>query len=56
MLKKIKSLVGEKAIKIAYTDKPVTAWGGMVLFSGIAQKIGLEKALRKALPFNLNAV
>lgn len=52
---KITSLKGNKEIGLTYTDKPITPWGGMVLFSGLAQQIGLEKALREALPFKLTS-
>ncbi len=55
MHKKITSWVGGKEIGVAYTDKPVTPWGGMVLFSGLARQVGLEKALREALPFQLSS-
>jgi hypothetical protein len=48
----ITSLVGEQGILVRYTDKPVTPWGGLVLFSGLARQVGLEEALRKALPFH----
>ena len=49
------SLLGGNEIGLAFTDKPVTAWGGMVLFSGLARQVGLEAALRKALPFELTS-
>lgn len=49
------SLLGSKEIGITFTDKPVTPWGGLVLFSGLARKIGLEAALRDALPFELTS-
>lgn len=55
MLKKITSLLGGKEIGIEYTDKPVTPWGGLVLFSGLARQVGLEKALREAMPFELTS-
>jgi hypothetical protein len=49
------SLLGSKKIGIAFTDKPVTPWGGLTLFSGLARQVGLEDALRKALPFQLTS-
>jgi hypothetical protein len=49
------SLVGGKEIGIAFTDKPVTPWGGMSLFVGLAREVGLEQELRKALPFELTS-
>jgi len=53
--KDVTSLLGGKAIGIEYTDKPVTPWGGLVVFSGLARQVGLEKALREALPFRLTS-
>ncbi len=52
---KITSLLAEKEIEIQWTDKPVTPWGGMTLFSGVAQQVGLVSALREALPFRLTS-
>jgi len=49
------SLLGGKEIGITFTDKPVTPWGGLVLFGGLARKIGLAEALRSALPFQLTS-
>ena len=49
------SLLGRNEIGIEFTDKPVTPWGGMLLFSGLARQIGLEQALRDALPFELTS-
>src|SRR5665213_1106109 len=49
------SLLGSKKIGIEFTDKPVTPWGGLTIFSGLARQIGLEQALRDALPFKLTS-
>lgn len=49
------SLLGSEGIGIELTDKPVTPWGGLVLVSGLARQVGLEQALRKALPFELTS-
>jgi len=49
------SLLGHREIAIEFTDKPVTPWGGLVLFSGLARQVGLERALREALPFELTS-
>jgi hypothetical protein len=49
------SLLGREEIGITFTDKPVTPWGGLVLFSGLARQIGFEQALRSALPFELSS-
>jgi Transposase DDE domain group 1 len=52
---KITSLLTQKEIEIQWTDKPVTPWGGMTLFSGVAQQVGLVSALRETLPFRLTS-
>jgi len=52
---KITSLLSKKEIEIQWTDKLVTPWGGMMLFSGIAQQVGLASVLRQALPFRLTS-
>jgi hypothetical protein len=47
-------LGGEK-IGISFTEKAVTPWGGLVLFSGLCRQVGFEAALREALPFKLTS-
>jgi len=42
---------GQKAIGITFTDKPVTAFGGLALFVAFAQRLGLSQMLAAALPF-----
>jgi hypothetical protein len=42
---------GQKAIGITFTDKPVTAFGGLGLFVTFAERLGLAQALEAALPF-----
>jgi hypothetical protein len=49
------SLLGSEEIGIEFTNKPVTPWGGLVLFSGLAREAGLEQALREALSFELTS-
>jgi hypothetical protein len=49
------SLLGSEKIGISFTEKPVTPWGGLVLFSGLCRQIGFEAALREALPFKLTS-
>lgn len=49
------SLLGHEEIGIEFTSKPVTPWGGLVLFSGLSRQVGLEQALREALPFKLTS-
>jgi len=44
-------LNGQKAIGITFTDKPVTAWGGLALFVAFAERIGLAAKLVDVLPF-----
>jgi len=36
---------GQKAIGITFTDKPVTAFGGLALFVAFAQRLGLAERL-----------
>jgi hypothetical protein len=48
---KLTPLGGQKAIGITFTDKPVTAFGGLALFVAFAQRIGLAERLQTALPF-----
>ena len=55
MAYKTTSLLGSEQIGITFTDKAVTPWGGLTLFSGLARQIGLEQALRAALPFQLTS-
>lgn len=55
MREKITSLLNEKEMEIRWTDKPVTPWGGLALWSGLAQQVGLVSALREALPFRLTS-
>src|SRR3989339_678306 len=55
VLTHITSLLTQKEIEIQWTDKPVTPWGGMMLFSGVVQQVGLISALREALPFRLTS-
>lgn len=49
------SLLGGEGIGVTFTEKAITPWGGLVLFSGLAQQVGLEAALREALPFELTS-
>lgn len=48
-------LDSSKAIGITFTDKPVTAFGGVALFVAFAQRIGLAPTLAEALPFVLTS-
>jgi hypothetical protein len=41
---------GTKAIGITFTDKPVTAFGGLALFVAFAQRIRLATKLAEVLP------
>jgi hypothetical protein len=52
---KATSLLGSEEIGIRFTNKPVTPWGGLSLFVGLARQVGLEQALREALPFELTS-
>lgn len=55
MAYKATSLLGTEEIGVTFTAKPVTPWGGLVLFSGLCRQVGLERALRQALPFKLTS-
>jgi hypothetical protein len=48
-------LDGSKAIGITFTDKPVTAFGGLALFVAFAQRIDLGPKLAEVLPFVLTS-
>jgi len=37
------SLLGSEEMGITFTDKAVTPWGGLVLFSGLANQAGLRR-------------
>lgn len=49
------SLLGGEGMELVFTEKAVTPWGGLVLFSGLARQIGLEAVLRRALPFQVTS-
>ena len=51
MRAKLTPLDGQKAIGITFTDKPVTAFGGLALFVACAQRIQLAATLQAAPPF-----
>jgi len=55
MQAQVTPLDGSKAIGITFTDKPVTAFGGLALFVAFAQRIGLAAKLAEALPFVLTS-
>ncbi len=46
---------GSKAIGITFTDKPVTAFGGLAAFVAFAERIGLGPELAEVLPFVLTS-
>jgi hypothetical protein len=48
-------LNGQKAIGITFTDKPVTAWGGLALFVAFAERLGLAATLTEVLPFTVTS-
>ena len=48
-------LGGHKAIGITFTDKPVTAFGGLALFVAFAERLGLAKMVEAALPFTITS-
>ncbi len=55
MQPQVTPLNGSKALGITFTDKPVTAFGGLARFVAIAQRIGLAAKLAEALPFVLTS-
>ena len=55
MQAQVTPLDGAKAIGITFTDKPVTAFGGLALFVAFAHRIGLTTKLAEALPFVLTS-
>jgi len=52
---KTTALLTDDEITLTFTDKPVTPWGGMVLFAKLAKELGLARALRESLPFTLTS-
>ena len=55
MQAQVTPLDGAKAIGITFTDKPVTAFGGLALFVTFAQWIGFAAKLAEVLPFVLTS-
>src|SRR3990170_5022720 len=55
MQAQVTPLDGTKAIGITFTDKPVTAFGGLALFVAFAERIGLGPKLAEVLPFVLTS-
>jgi len=55
MQAQVTPLDGSKAIGITFTDKPVTAFGGLALFVAFAERIGLGPKLAEVLPFVLTS-
>lgn len=47
----ITTLQTEKPVILSFTDKPITAWGGLSLLAGYAARIRLPQRLRESLPF-----
>jgi len=46
---------GQKVIGITFTDKPVTAFGGLARFVACAERMGLAATLPASLPFPVTA-
>lgn len=49
------TLQTENPIVLTFTDKPITAWGGMSLLAGYAARIKLPEALDRHLSFDLSS-
>lgn len=56
MLEELTTLNGRKAIGITFTEKPVTAWGGLALMVAFAERIGLAPKLAKVPPLHPHVV
>ena len=52
---KTTTLQTQKPILISFTDKPITAWGGISLLAGYSARIGLTKHLDQCLTFGLTS-
>ena len=52
---KTTTLQTQKPIIISFTDKPITAWGGMSLFAEYGVRIGLAEHLDQCLAFGLTS-
>lgn len=49
------TLQTDKPISLTFTDKPITAWGGLTLFAGFAKKIRLPEILRQNIAFEMTS-
>jgi len=49
------TLQTSKPITLTFTDKPITAWGGMSLLAGFAGRIKLPEALARHLSFDITS-
>jgi hypothetical protein len=50
MQRKSTSGIGQKELAIAYTDRPVSGWGGLVSVFRFFERLGVRQVLRAALP------
>lgn len=51
----VNTLLNDQQIRLQFTDKPVTPWGGMVLFSEYAHAMQLKRVLGSAMPFQVRS-
>lgn len=52
----VSKLTGEKQqLFLTFTDKPVSAWGGLVLFQSYVTELGLKEVLRPLIPFQITS-
>lgn len=49
------TLQTKNPILISFTDKPITAWGGLSLFAGYAARINLPDRIRRCLSFKITS-
>lgn len=52
---KTTTLQTENPIILTFTDKPITAWGGLSLFAGYAARINLPERLQQCLSFHITS-
>ncbi len=41
---------GPNGIEVAFTDQPITGWGGLAIVARFFEAVGLRRVLKEALP------
>lgn len=49
------STPGRKPLVVTFTDKPVTAYGGLAAFAAFVERLGLRECVREHMPFRLTS-